>query len=70
MRNLTLLALVVALGLAFYLSAQSFQKTLNVQDPATGTSKLRTEQYQQKLQQKTDEIQKKYDDLDKRPDLQ
>ncbi|MBC7880898.1 MAG: hypothetical protein H7Y37_06140 [Anaerolineae bacterium] len=64
MRSFSLLALVVVLGCVFYFSSRTLPKTIFATSPTTGTQKLQTEVYRERLKQKTDDLQKGYDKMD------
>jgi hypothetical protein len=64
MRSFSLLALVVALGLVLYFSSRLVPKAVLATSPTTGTQKLQTEVYRDRLKQKTDDLQKGYDKMD------
>jgi hypothetical protein len=64
MRSFSLLALVVALALVLYFSSRSVPKAVLATSPITGTQKLQTEVYRERLKQKTDDLQKGYDKMD------
>lgn len=63
MRSFSLLVLVIVLGLVLYFSARSQFQSVLATSPTTGTQKLQTEVYRERLKQKTDEIQKGYNKM-------
>jgi hypothetical protein len=70
MRSFSLLALVIVLGLMLYFSARSMPKAVLTTSPTTGTQKLQTEVYRERLKQKTDDLQKGYDKMNQVVDSQ